>query len=84
MAISRKDVANFIIGLLCDQFHLPPSFFKEADKLRDKWLFDDASLVALGKAINDSNWHEEYVTPLEMVACKTIKDLIDLLWDKIK
>ena len=84
MAVSRKDVANFVIGLLSDQFHLPPSYFQEDDDLRKTWLFDDKSLVALGKTINKSDWHDEYVTPLEMVKCKTIGKLIDLLWKKIK
>lgn len=84
MAISRENVAAFVIELLSDQFHLPASYFNEDDDLRKAWLFDDKSLVGLGKTINQSNWHDEYVTPLEMVECKTIKDVIDLLWNRIK
>jgi hypothetical protein len=84
MAVSRHDVAAFVIGLLGDQFHLPASYFNEDDDLRKAWLFDDASLVGLGKTINESNWHDEFVTPLEMVKCVAIKDVIDLLWNKIK
>jgi hypothetical protein len=84
MATTRDNVADFIDDMLSDQFHLPTSYFKEKDDLRKKWLFDDRALVAFGKAINQSNWHTVYVTPLEMVKCKTIGDVIDLLWGKIK
>src|ERR1700730_4553570 len=80
---TRNDVANFVIHYFSDQFHLPPSYFKEKDDLRKNWLFDDKSLVALGKAINQAEWHSAYVTLLEMVACKTIGAIIDLVYSKI-
>jgi hypothetical protein len=83
MATKRADVVAFVLRYFSDQFHLPPSYFKESDNVRKAWLFDDKSLVALGKAINQAEWHDAYVTPLEMVKCKTIKDIIDLVFSKI-
>jgi hypothetical protein len=81
--MTRDNVRDYILSQLCARFALPRNYFKEADDLRKKWLFDDVSLVAWGKEINQSESHGAYVTPLEMVQCKTIKAVIDLVYSKI-
>ena len=88
MSVSRITVKSIVIGLLADDLTLPISHFKEVDDLRKEYLFDDLSLVMLGKQINRAlikgGWPKVYVTPQEIVVCDTIKSVIDLVFGKFK
>ena len=77
----RKVIANHVIGWFSDHFHLPVSFFDEDKDLRDDFLFDNHSLVELGKYFNKSDWTIVKLYPAQYAKCVTIGDLIDLIAD---
>jgi hypothetical protein len=80
--IDRSKASVLVLTVLSHWFSLPPSYFAEDDDLRTDWLFTDASLVELGKALNRSEIHPALITPIEMVRCGTIADLINLVDSK--
>ncbi|MER9299296.1 hypothetical protein NKI38_22770 [Mesorhizobium sp. M0621] len=75
----RKFVSSHVIGWFSDHFHLPFDYFGEKTSLRDDLLFDNASLVELGKYFNKAAWTEAKLYPSQYAACETIGDLIDLI-----
>ncbi len=77
----RKFIASQVIGWLSDHFHLPFSYFKEATDLRQDLLFDNSSLVELGKYFNKADWTSVKLYPSMYAGCNTIGDLIDLIND---
>jgi hypothetical protein len=54
----------------------------EATNLRKHLLLKDAQILDIGAYFN--GWKGIFLTPLEVLACSTIGDLIDLIWSKLK
>ena len=77
----RKYVSDKVIGWLSDHFHLPASYFNDKTDLRSDLLFDNASLVELGKYFNKADWTSAKLYPAQYAECRTVGDLIDLLAD---
>ena len=82
MAMTRDQVAQFVFAYFADHFHMPAGNFTEATDLRNDLIYDDQSLVGLGKDINKAQWNNVHVLPTEIVACNTIGDVIDLIISK--
>lgn len=79
MPLSKSQVETYIIADLSRQFSLPPTYFKAGDNLRTKWLFTDAAMWDWGKHLNAAQWWNGFITPLEMIGCKTIGDVVNLI-----
>jgi hypothetical protein len=81
---TRAQCKQFITRYLAEHFSVPPDWIKESTDLRAELLYENYSLVELGRWINQANWHSAYVLPGEIAACETVKDLIDLIAQKAR
>ena len=78
MALTRKDVAEFVLGYFRQRYPR----VAEGDDLREDLLLGDADIVQIGQDLN--NWHGVILKPSEVRNCKTVKDIIELIWGKLK
>ena len=78
MAKSRKQVAQHVLAY----FQVRWAKAVEKTDLRDDLLLKDSQILDIGAYFN--GWQGIFLTPLEVLACKTIGNLIDLIWKKMK
>jgi hypothetical protein len=84
MAVTRPQCRTFVINYIAEEVSVPPAWITEKTDLRSDLLFDNGSLVALGRHINQAHWHEAYVLPGEIASCASVGDVIDLLYKKAR
>ncbi len=84
MAVSRAQCKQFVINYVADSVSVPPSWITETTDLKKKLLYDSSTFTELAIAINNSHWHNAYFFPGELNGCATPKDIIDLLYERVK
>lgn len=84
MAVSRNQCKQFIIQYIADSVSVPSSWITETTDLKGSLLYDNNKYIELTKAINIAQWHSAYFLPGELNNCATPKEIIDLLYQKIK
>ncbi|MGO9328506.1 MAG: hypothetical protein ACLQJ0_10365 [Steroidobacteraceae bacterium] len=60
-----------------------PSQIDPKDKLAVPWGYDPQHIDLLADAIDAAHWHHVYISHLEIQACTTIQDVIDLVRKKM-
>ena len=80
-SLTRAYIKGKVIGWFSDHFRMPASAFPEKTNLRQELLFDNHSLVELGKYFNDAVWTPVRLYPWQYANCQTIGDIIDLIFN---
>jgi len=78
MAKSRAEVAKHVLAY----FRANWPKVVEKTNLRKNLFLRDAQILNIGAYFN--GWQGIFLRPLEVLACATIGDLIDLIWSKMK
>ena len=77
MAGSRSEVAQHVLGHFRTRW--PQAI--EATELRKHLLLKDPQILDIGAYFN--GWRGIFLTPLEVLACVTVGDLVTLIWSKL-
>jgi hypothetical protein len=80
MAASRTEARDFVLQLLSTATGRSPSEISEDDDLRTRLHLDEPHLSVLATQINQQHWRGVVLLPAEMRACRTVRDVIDLVW----
>jgi esterase/lipase superfamily enzyme len=80
MAISRTEARDIVVQLLSAAIACPPSEISDDDDLRMRLHLDDSHLNALVTQINQRHWRGVVLLPAELRGCRTVRDVIDLVW----
>lgn len=81
VGFTRRFVKEQVVGWFSDHFNMPASDFPESTNLRDELLFDNRSIVEMGKYFNRATWTPVAFYPSQYAACETIGDIIDLIFE---
>jgi hypothetical protein len=87
LAVSKDTIRARVIRYFHDVFHTPISAFKPDTKVRNAYSYSDRAWSQLANVFNKLSWMRQLdvlLSPNEMDDYKTIDDITNAIWKKLK